>query len=98
MDKTASARIAYVNIFARDIVALSGFYARLFGFAEIEAHRSPIYRCLDAGGVELGFNAPEAYGLLGIADRKSRPMSRSRLRHARRWRPLSWRPAQPAGA
>ena len=73
MDKTASARIAYVNIFARDIVALSGFYARLFGFAEIEAHRSPIYRCLDAGGVELGFNAPEAYGLLGIADRKPRP-------------------------
>jgi predicted enzyme related to lactoylglutathione lyase len=64
-----SVRVAYVNILANDPQRLADFYGRLFGFAEIEAHRSPIYRCLDANGVELGFNAPEAYGLLGIADR-----------------------------
>jgi predicted enzyme related to lactoylglutathione lyase len=66
-----AARLAYTNYFARDIEALSGFYASLFGFAEITAFRSPIYRCLDAGGTELGFNADKAYELLGIGDRRS---------------------------
>jgi predicted enzyme related to lactoylglutathione lyase len=66
----ASARIAYVNLFAADPQRLADFYSRLFGFAEIEAHRSPIYRCLDANGIELGFNAHAAYDLLGIPDRK----------------------------
>jgi catechol 2,3-dioxygenase-like lactoylglutathione lyase family enzyme len=65
-----SPRLAYVNILARDIDALSGFYARLLGFSEIEGHRSPIYRCLDAGGMELGFNAAQAYELLQIEDRR----------------------------
>ncbi len=65
-----SARLAYANILARDIEILSGFYARLLGFPEIETHRSPIYRCLDANGLELGFNAPKAYDLLCIPDRK----------------------------
>jgi catechol 2,3-dioxygenase-like lactoylglutathione lyase family enzyme len=65
-----SARLAYVNILAADIEALSGFYARLLGFSEIESHRSPIYRCLDARGMELGFNADQAYDLLHIADRR----------------------------
>jgi predicted enzyme related to lactoylglutathione lyase len=65
-----SARIAYVNILARDIERLSKFYADLFGFPEIEGHRSPIYRCLDAGAVELGFNAPTAYELLGLKGRE----------------------------
>jgi catechol 2,3-dioxygenase-like lactoylglutathione lyase family enzyme len=65
-----SVRLAYVNILARDTEALARFYADTFGFAEIEGHRSPIYRCLDAGGVELGFNAPEAYDLLNLASRK----------------------------
>jgi catechol 2,3-dioxygenase-like lactoylglutathione lyase family enzyme len=62
-----SARLAYVNILARDVDALSRFYREVFGFAEIETHRSPIYRCLDAKGIELGFNAPLAYELLNIA-------------------------------
>ena len=70
MDTASTARLAYINILARDIVALSGFYARVFGFPEIETHRSPIYRCLEAGGIELGFNAQEAYGLLGISNRQ----------------------------
>ncbi|WPB57432.1 VOC family protein [Xylophilus sp. GOD-11R] len=60
------AHLSYVNIFARDIVALSGFYQRVFGFAEIEAIRSPIFRGLDTGRSSLGFNAAEAYGLLKL--------------------------------
>jgi predicted enzyme related to lactoylglutathione lyase len=62
-------RLAYANILTADPQRLSSFYAQLLGFAEIEAHRSPIYRCLDAGGIELGFNASQAYELLGLADR-----------------------------
>ena len=58
--------LSYVNIFARDIEALSGFYSALFGFAEIEAIRSPIFRGLDTGKSCIGFNAPEAYALLGL--------------------------------
>ena len=65
-------RLAYVNMFARDIEALTGFYAGLFGFREIEGHRSPIYRCLDANGIELGFNASKAFELLGLGSRATR--------------------------
>lgn len=62
------ATLSYVNVFARDVVALSGFYQRVFGFAEIEAIRSPIFRGLDTGKSCIGFNAPDAYALLGLAD------------------------------
>ena len=65
-----SARLAYCNILADDNVALSRFYMSVFGFAEILTHRSPIYRCLDAGGIELGFNARAAYALLSLSDRE----------------------------
>ena len=66
-----SARLAYANIFAEDIDALSQFYAELLGFPRMEERSSPIYRCLDCGGgLELGFNAPLAYELLGVAGRK----------------------------
>jgi predicted enzyme related to lactoylglutathione lyase len=65
-------RLAYINVFARDIEALSGFYAALFGFREIEGHRSPIYRCLDANGIELGFNATKAFELLALDARRFR--------------------------
>jgi len=70
LDGKATASVAYINLLARDVAALSGFYERVFGFAEIVAHRSPIYRCLDGGAVELGFNADQAYDLLGIGDRR----------------------------
>lgn len=63
---TMTARLAYANILAEDVEALSRFYSDLFGFPEIKGHRSPIYRCLDAGGIELGFNAPLARGLLNL--------------------------------
>jgi hypothetical protein len=60
------AQLSYVNIFSRDIVALSGFYQRVFSFKEIEAIRSPIFRGLDTGKSSLGFNALEAYELLKL--------------------------------
>lgn len=62
------ARLSYVNVFARDVVALSGFYQQVFGFTEIESIRSPIFRGLETGKSCLGFNAPEAYELLHLAE------------------------------
>jgi uncharacterized glyoxalase superfamily protein PhnB len=63
-----SATLSYVNVFAKDVVALSGFYQRVFGFAEIEAIRSPIFRGLDTGKSSLGFNALDAYALLQLSE------------------------------
>ncbi len=65
------ATLSYVNIFARDIVALSGFYRTVFGFGEIEAIRSPIFVGLDTGRSCIGFNAHDAYELLNLADHAS---------------------------
>lgn len=64
------AHLSYVNVFANDVVALSGFYTRVFGFPEIEAIRSPIFRGIDAGKCAIGFNAPDAYDLLKLAEYK----------------------------
>ncbi|RYF70805.1 MAG: glyoxalase [Comamonadaceae bacterium] len=61
------AHLSYVNVFAKDVVALSGFYQRVFGFPEIEAIRSPIFRGLDTGKSSLGFNALDAYELLHLS-------------------------------
>jgi hypothetical protein len=62
------ATLSYVNVFARDVVALSGFYMKVFGFTEIEAIRSPIFRGVDTGKSCLGFNAPDAYKLLHLSE------------------------------
>jgi len=62
------ATLSYVNVFATDVVALSGFYQRVFGFAEIEAIRSPIFRGLDTGKSSIGFNAHDAYALLQLGE------------------------------
>ena len=62
------AHLSYVNVFARDVVALSVFYQRVFGFPEIEAIRSPIFRGLDTGRSSLGFNALDAYELLHLSE------------------------------
>ena len=62
------ATLSYVNVFARDIVALSRFYQDVFGFPEIEAIRSPIFRGLDTGRSCIGFNAPDAYDLLKLTE------------------------------
>ncbi len=58
--------LSYVNVFARDIEALSGFYRELFGFRNIPEIASPIFRGLDTGKSCIGFNAPEAYELLQL--------------------------------
>jgi predicted lactoylglutathione lyase len=60
--------LSYVNIFAGDIEALSGFYQAVFGFADIPAIRSPIFVGLDTGKTCIGFNARDAYGLLGLSE------------------------------
>lgn len=62
------ATLSYVNIFARDIERLSAFYQTVFGFSDIPAIRSPIFIGLNTGLSCLGFNAPQAYGLLNLAD------------------------------
>jgi predicted enzyme related to lactoylglutathione lyase len=60
------AELSYVNVFARDIEALSRFYIELFGFEEIAAIRSPIFRGVATGKSCLGFNALDAYALLKL--------------------------------
>lgn len=60
--------LSYVNIFTRDIEALSGFYRDVFGFEEIPEIRSPIFVGLSTGKSCLGFNAQEAYELLKLSD------------------------------
>jgi hypothetical protein len=60
--------LSWVNVFARDVVALSNFYSAVFGFPEIESSRTPIFRGLDTGKTSIGFNAPEAYGLLQLSE------------------------------
>lgn len=62
-----------VNLLCEDVERQMAFYAGLFGFPEIVAARSPIYRCLDTGGSELGFNAPAARELLNLAPAPPQP-------------------------
>ena len=59
----------YVNIFTKDIKKLSKFYIDVFDFEEDVALRSPIFRGIRTSKSYFGFNAPEAYGLLNLADK-----------------------------
>jgi predicted enzyme related to lactoylglutathione lyase len=58
-----------VNLLCTDVQAQMLFYEGVFGFQEITASRSPIYRVLDTGESELGFNAPDARALLNMPAR-----------------------------
>lgn len=60
------ANLSYVNIFCRDVVKLSAFYIKTFGFKEIKEIRSPIFRGVDTGKSAIGFNALAVYELLEI--------------------------------
>lgn len=60
----------FFNLFCDDIDGQSRFYAQLLGLPELPERRSLIYRALDAGGAELGFNSGAAYGLLALPDRQ----------------------------
>lgn len=59
--------LAYTNIFTADIDRLADFYGELFGLQEIMESRSPLFRGFTAGGSSIGFSAPGAYELLGLA-------------------------------
>ena len=59
----------WFNLLCRDIEAQKAFYAALLGWPEAVHSRSPIYRALEHDGVQFGFNAMEAYELLGLAGR-----------------------------
>lgn len=61
-------RLSYVNVFTRDLDVLPNFYMAIFGFPEVIAIRSPIFRAIDARGVCIGFNAHDAYALLGLGE------------------------------
>ena len=58
-----------VNLLCTDVQSQMLFYEAVFGFTEITAARSPIYRVLDTGESELGFNAPDARALLNLPAR-----------------------------
>src|ERR1700722_15309789 len=60
--------LSYVNIFSRDVVKLSSFYSDIFGFEEIQEHRTPIFVGLRTGQSCLGFNAQDVYGLLNLTE------------------------------
>lgn len=67
---TAPVVAQLVSFFCHDHLALAAFYREAFGFAEVEEVRSPVFTALAAGGVALGFHADDAYGLLGVEDRR----------------------------
>ena len=60
----------WFNLLCRDIEAQLRFYAGVTGWSEATASRSPIYRALQHDGVQFGFNAPAAYALLALGDRR----------------------------
>ena len=71
------AELGYLNIFADNVVKLSGFYADVFGFEEILASRTPIFRGLKTDKANIGFNADEAYELLNLKKSNDRSGNRS---------------------
>lgn len=61
----------WFNLFCRDPQAQLDFYCALLGWPEAVRSRSPIYRAVEQDGVQIGFNAPQAYALLGLGDRQA---------------------------
>ncbi len=66
------ANLSYVNVFARDVRKLSKFYMDVFEFEEEKSFRSPIFRGIRTPKTHIGFNALEAYELLGL-DKHANP-------------------------
>lgn len=67
----------YYSLFCTSIHDQLAFYIELLGMPEGVAHRSPIYRCIQAPNFEFGFHAAPAYALLGVADRAPAPLQTS---------------------
>ncbi len=60
----------WFNLLCNDVQAQMDFYQALLGWPEGVPSRSPIYRALEHDGVQFGFNARPAYGLLQLSDRE----------------------------
>ena len=60
----------WFNLLCQDIEAQLQFYQALLHLPEAPGTRSAIYRAVETEHFQLGFNAPEAYALLGLADRQ----------------------------
>jgi predicted enzyme related to lactoylglutathione lyase len=59
-----------ISYFCRDIDALSGFYAAVFGVPHNDAVKSSIYRALDVYGMRIGFHDFRAYELMELGGRE----------------------------
>lgn len=61
-----SARLSFTSVLAADVVALSAFYAELFGLDGVPSLDSPHFRGLRSERVVIGFSGPSAYELLNL--------------------------------
>lgn len=60
----------WFNVLSRDIEAQMAFYRDLLGLPEIVGGRSAIHRAVEGPSFRLDFNAPAAYELLALQDRR----------------------------
>ena len=60
----------WFNLLCQDIEAQLQFYQALLQLPEAPGTHSAIYRAVETEHFQLGFNAPEAYALLSLADRQ----------------------------
>ncbi|NDK90037.1 glyoxalase [Gordonia desulfuricans] len=58
--------LSFASVIADDIVALSSFYAEVFGLDEVTELRSEHFRGLRLGDTILGFSTSHAYQLLNL--------------------------------
>ena len=65
------------SLFCKNFEAQLAYYLALLSMPEAVAHRSAIYRCIQATTFEFGFHAMSAYALLGVADRAPVPLHTS---------------------
>ncbi len=61
-----AARLSFTSVLATDVVALSAFYADLFGLDGVPSLDSPHFRGLRSERVVIGFSGPNAYELLNL--------------------------------
>lgn len=62
------ATLSWTNVFTKDLESLPEFYLDVFGFAEIPEMRNPVFRGIATGRTNIGFMAPDVYGILQLDD------------------------------
>jgi predicted enzyme related to lactoylglutathione lyase len=62
------ATLSWTNVFTKDLASLPDFYVDVFGFSEIPEMRNPVFRGIATGRTNIGFMAPEVYGILQLDD------------------------------